>query len=278
MQRFVDRRTSTLLRSLSRQAGPILGGIGADGAVTVEGHVVGRLIGVRFEPERGESELENRALRGAVERVVAPEIARRLGELAAEGDEAFALEGGVVAWRGLAAGEICGGGPFKPRVRLIGEIAADAARERAARRLEAYVAGEASRRLAPLKRLTEAISDGQLKGLPRGVAYQLVERFGILDRRRADEHIRALSRNERRVLKSLGVRFGAFSLYPSGLAYARSAGDRHGVRRTGRAALAPQRRGPHRLAASAPAARGAQPPWSSRGRGLRRSSARAREA
>ncbi len=214
MQRFVDRRTSSLLRSLNRHAGPILGGIGPEGAVTVEGHIVGRLMGVCFEPERGESDLENRALRGAVEKVVAPEIARRLGELAAEADEAFALEGGgVVAWRGLAAGQICGGGPFKPRVRLIGEIGADAARERAARRLEAYVAGEASRRLAPLKRLAEAISDGQLRGLPRGVAYQLVEQFGILDRRRADEHIRALSRNERRVLKSLGVRFGAFSLF-----------------------------------------------------------------
>ena len=35
----------------------------------------------------------------------------------------------------------------------------------------------------------------------------------MLDRRRADEHIQALSRNERRVLKSFGVRFGAFSLY-----------------------------------------------------------------
>ena len=91
MQRFVDRRTSTLLRSLHQHAGPILGGIGADGEVTVEGHVVGRLSGVHFEPERGASALENRALRGAVERAVAPEIARRLGELAGEGDEAFAL-------------------------------------------------------------------------------------------------------------------------------------------------------------------------------------------
>ena len=62
MQRFVDRRTSTLLRSLHQHAGPILGGIGADGAVTVEGHVVGRLSGVHFEPERGASALENRAL------------------------------------------------------------------------------------------------------------------------------------------------------------------------------------------------------------------------
>ncbi|MBV9076278.1 MAG: hypothetical protein JO048_02200, partial [Methylobacteriaceae bacterium] len=214
MQRFVDRRTSTLLRSLSRRAGPVLGGIGSDGAVTVEGHVVGRLAGVQFEPERGQSELENRALRGAVERVVAPEIARRLGELAGEGDEAFALRpGGVVEWRGFAAGRISGGGPFKPRVRLIGDIGAEPSRERAARRREAFVAGEASRRLAPLKRLTEAISDGRLKGLARGVAYQLAEQFGILDRRRADEHVRALSRQERRALKSLGVRFGAFSLH-----------------------------------------------------------------
>jgi ATP-dependent RNA helicase SUPV3L1/SUV3 len=214
MQRFVDRRTSTLLRSLSHHAGPVLGGIGADGAVTVEGHLVGRLTGVHFEPEHGHSALENRALRGAVERAVAPEIARRLGELAGETDEAFALKaGGIVEWRGLDAGVIAGGGPFKPRVRLIGEFGADTARERAARRLEAFVASEASRRLAALKGLIEAIADGRLRGLARGVAYQLTEQFGILDRRRADEHVRALSRQERRVLKSFGVRFGAFSLY-----------------------------------------------------------------
>ena len=193
MQRFVDRRTSTLLRSLHQHAGPVLGGIGADGAVTVEGHVVGRLTGVHFEPSAARTELENRALRGAVERAVAPEIARRLGELASEADEAFALKGGgLVEWRGLAAGEIIGGGPFKPRVRLIGDFGADAARERAARRLEAFVAAEASQRLAALKRLIEAIADGRLRGLARGVAYQLVEQSGVLDRARAEEHIRAL--------------------------------------------------------------------------------------
>ena len=214
MQRFVDRRTSTLLRSLHERTGPILGGIAADGEVTVEGHVVGRLTGVHFEPARADTALEARALRGAVERAVGPEVARRLGELASETDEAFALgEDGVVAWRGIAAGEIAGGAPFKPRVRLIGDFGNDAARERAARRLEAFVASEASRRLAPLKHLTEAIADGRLRGLARGVAYQLVERFGVLDRRAAEEHIRALSRSERRILKSFGVRFGAFSLY-----------------------------------------------------------------
>jgi ATP-dependent RNA helicase SUPV3L1/SUV3 len=214
MQRFVDRRTSALLRSLNQRAGPILGGINEEGAVTVEGHLVGRLAGFHFEAERGETALENRALRGAVERVVAPEVARRLGALASEDDAAFALAlGGVVNWRGDAAGEIVGGEPFAPRVRLIGEFGAEPQRERAARRLEAFVAAEATRRLSALKHLKEAIEDGRLRGLARGLAYQLVEQFGVLDRRGADQRIRLLSRNERRTLKALGVRFGAFSLY-----------------------------------------------------------------
>jgi ATP-dependent RNA helicase SUPV3L1/SUV3 len=214
MQRFVDRRTSALLRSLSDRAGPILGGIDPGGAVTVEGHLVGRLTGFHFEPERGATALENRALRSAVERVVAPEVARRLGALASEGDEAFALSpGGLVAWRGEPAGEIAGGSPFAPRVRLIGEFGAEPQRERAARRLEAFAAAEASRRLGALKHLKEAIGDGRLKGLARGLAYQLVEQAGALDRRVAEGSIRALSRHERRMLKGLGVRFGAFSLY-----------------------------------------------------------------
>ena len=218
MQRFVDRRTSTLLRSLRHQGGALMHGVNADGTVTVEGHVVGRISGVHFEPERGASALEDRALRGAVERAVAPEVARRLGELASESDEVFALQpDGTVSWRGLATGQIVGGAPFKPRVRLIGDFGADAARERAARRLEAFVAGEASRRLAPLKGLIEAIATSHLRGLARGVAYQLVEQFGVLDRRRAHEHVSALSKNERRALKGLGVRFGAFSLYLPGL-------------------------------------------------------------
>ena len=182
--------------------------------MTVEGHLVGRLAGFHFEPERGATALENRALRGAVERVVAPEVARRLGALASEADEAFALApGGVVNWRGEAAGEIVGGEPFAPRVRLIGEFGAEPQRERAARRLEAFAAAEATRRLSALKHLKEAIEDGRLKGLARGLAYQLVEQFGALDRRAADARIRLLSRNERRTLKALGVRFGAFSLY-----------------------------------------------------------------
>jgi ATP-dependent RNA helicase SUPV3L1/SUV3 len=217
MARFVDRRTSALMRGL-RVREDMLAGVAADGAVTVEGHYVGKLTGVQFEPAHGSSVLEEKALRAAAQHAVGPEIARRLGNLASEPDEAFALNpDGVVLWRGEPAGVISGGQPFAPRVRLFGDLGPEPARQRAARRLEAFIAGEAARRLAPLRKLEAAVADGKIKGLARGLAYRLIEAGGIIDRAEVREETRTLSQVERRTLRGLGVRIGAFSLFMPGL-------------------------------------------------------------
>jgi len=217
MARFVDRRTSALMRGL-RVREDMLAGVAADGAVTVEGHYVGKLTGVQFEAAHGSSVLEEKALRAAATHAVSPEIARRLGALAAEPDEAFALTpDGAVLWRGEAAGVLAGGQPFSPRVRLLGELGHDAARQRAAQRLEAFVASEATRRLSPLRRLEAAVADGKIKGLARGLAFRLIEAGGVLDRTRVRDETRALSQVERRALRGLGVRLGAFSIFMPGL-------------------------------------------------------------
>ena len=218
MQRFIDRRTSALMRGL-RLRGEVLAGVADDGAVTVEGHFVGRLRGAHFEAAQGSSTLEDKALRAAAQRAVAPEVSRRLGRLAAEPDTAFALQpDGMVLWRGEAAGQISGGSsPFSARVRLFGELGPEAPRERAVRRLEAFVAAEAGRSLAALRRLETAVSDGRLKGLPRGIAYRLIESGGVVNRRAVQSDLRVLSQGERRALRSLGVRIGAFSIYLPGL-------------------------------------------------------------
>ncbi|HEY1929579.1 MAG TPA: helicase-related protein [Caulobacteraceae bacterium] len=212
MARFIDRRTSVLMRSLG--AGEdLLAGVGADGVVTVEGQFVGRLQGVRFEPAQGSGALEARTLRAAVQKAVGPEVARRLGRLAQEGDEAFAFEAsGDVLWQGESAGTLFGGDPFKPSVRLHGELGPPLARERAARRLEAFVAGEASRRLSSFKALADAVASGSLKGLARGIAYRLLENGGAMDRRAVETDLAHLSRGERRALRAVGVRFGQFAI------------------------------------------------------------------
>ncbi|MBS0363621.1 MAG: phosphonate-binding protein [Proteobacteria bacterium] len=213
MARFVDRRTSALMRGL-RVREDMLAGVAEDGAVTVEGHFVGKLSGVRFEAAQGASVLEEKALRAAATHAVGPEIARRLGKLAAEPDTAFALApDGVVLWHGEAAGVIAGGEPFKPRVRLLGDLGHEAARQRATQRLEAFVATEAARRLASLKGLETAVADGRIKGLARGLAFRLIEAAGIVDRALVRAEVRSLSQVERRALRGLGVRLGAFSIF-----------------------------------------------------------------
>ena len=211
--RFVDRRTTALMRALNVREDAVAE-VEADGEVVVEGHAVGRLSGIDFQIDKGGSALEDRALRHAARQAVAPEIARRLGRLAADGDEAFSVTpDGAVLWRGAQAGRIVGGDWFAPRVRLLGELGPAAARERAQRRLEAWLASEAGRALRALRRLKAAVENGTLKGLPRGIAYRLVEAGGIIDRREVEPDLAALSQAERRTLKSFGIRAGVHSVW-----------------------------------------------------------------
>jgi ATP-dependent RNA helicase SUPV3L1/SUV3 len=213
MARFIDRRTSALIRGLG-QSEDLLAGVAADGTVTVEGHFVGRLDGLAFDGAKGATSLEAKALRAAAQRAVGPEIARRLGRIAAEPDEAFALlPDGQVVWRGEAAAALASDRPFAPRVRLFGDLGAAPARERAARRIEAFLAAEAGRRLPSLRRLEAAVASGALKGLPRGLAYRLIEAGGVLARSGLEAELKSLSQAERRALRGLGVRIGAFALF-----------------------------------------------------------------
>ncbi len=219
MARFIDRRTSVLMRQLGERE-TMLAGVGQDGAVTVEGHVVGHLAGVTFTPEKGASALEEKALRNAAVRAVGPEIARRLGALSSEPDDAFALSpDGAILWRGEIAGVVrssstSGGGELlSPRARLLGELGPAAVRERAERRLDAFLAAEVDNKLAALRKLQSALAGGDLRGLPRGLAHRLLEAGGLLDKRPVEPELKALSQAERRTLKALGVRIGAFSLF-----------------------------------------------------------------
>ena len=219
--RFVDRRTTALMRALNVRE-DTLAGVADDGEVTVEGQVVGQLQGVRFSAEKGASALEDRALRQAAIRAVGPEVARRLGRLAAEPDEAFSVApDGDVLWRGVLTAKVLAGpngaDAFSPQVRLLGDLGPAPARERAKRRIEAWLAAEAGRALRDLRRLRQAVEAGTLKGLPRGVAFRLIEAGGLIDRREVERDLAALSQIERRTLKAFAIRVGAHSVWLPGL-------------------------------------------------------------
>ncbi len=247
-QRFVDRRTSVLMRRL-RDKEEIAAEIGADGKILVENHYVGRLDGFRFTPDASSDGIHGRATRHAAAKVLAGELADRADALAAAPDEAIALKAnGRIVWAGseiarLEKGETA----LKPRIALFAdEHLAAADRERVQKRLEAWLDAELRAKIAPLIVLSEA---SDLSGLARGLAYQLTENLGVLRRETASAEIKALDQAARAQLRKYGVAIRRLQrLYP-GAAQARrgrSGADAVGApfrsrarHRRGRAARAP---------------------------------------
>jgi ATP-dependent RNA helicase SUPV3L1/SUV3 len=122
-QRFVDRRTSVLMRRL-RENTMLEAEITKTGDVTVEGQHVGRLEGFRFvpDPQAGDGEA-GKALRAAATKALAGEIDARAEKLSGSGDEAFILSNdGTIRWHGEAVAKLVGGDKvLAPRVRILSD-------------------------------------------------------------------------------------------------------------------------------------------------------------
>ncbi|MFN5719188.1 MAG: helicase, partial [Bradyrhizobium sp.] len=101
-ERFVDRRTSVLMRRL-RENSVLNTEIGKTGEVIVEGHAIGRLDGFTFAPDAAEAGSDAKALQAAAQQVLAREIDARAEKLGAAPDEQFVLTSdGTIRWTGDA--------------------------------------------------------------------------------------------------------------------------------------------------------------------------------
>ena len=220
-QRFVDRRTAVLIRRL--EAGErLLSVVKKSGEVLVEGEYVGQLEGFRFLLDKTADKDEAKALLSAARRALALEIPARLRTLEQEPESAFALDrSGRIVWRGATVARL-GTGPsaLRPQVvPLASELLESAERERLRKALGRWLEHHLRGKLRGLYRLSEA----DLSGPARGLAYQIVERLGTLPRGPVAGQLRTLSKAERKSLTDLGVRLGAASLYLPALMKSRSA-------------------------------------------------------
>ncbi|MES1990039.1 MAG: helicase-related protein [Pseudomonadota bacterium] len=211
-QRFIDRRTSVLMKRL-RQNEDLMAAVNSDGEVLVEGEYVGRLQGFVFVPDLKAEGVHASVLREASEPVIALEIAARAARLTAAPDSAIQLsEHGRLIWDGHPVAELKNSDvPLSPRVELLaGEELRDASREAVAARLEAWTKAHFAAVLAPLVTLRDA---EDIEGLARGIAFRLIENFGSLNRETVSEDIHALDQAARGQLRKYGVRFGGYSIF-----------------------------------------------------------------
>jgi ATP-dependent RNA helicase SUPV3L1/SUV3 len=187
--------------------------IGKSGEVTVEGHVIGRLDGFMFAPDASAEGSEAKALNAAAQKALGGEIEARATKISqASNDQIVLATDGALRWTGDLVGKLTAGDDtLRPRVRVLAdEHLTGPARELVQTRLDLWLKTHIEKLLAPLFSLTAA---DDITGVARGVAFQLVESLGVLERQKVAEEVKGLDQPARATLRKYGVRFGAYHIY-----------------------------------------------------------------
>lgn len=211
-KRFVDRRTSVLMKRL-RENAMLEAEISVNGDVFVEGHAMGQLSGFRFTPISGMEGPDAKAVQAAAYKALALEFEARAARLHASGNNDLAIgSDGLVRWLGDPVARLVGTDHIlHPRVILLAdEQLTGIARDHVAARVERFVNHHISTVLKPLDDLSRA---EDLQGLAKGLAFQLVENLGVLFRRDVADDVKSLDQDGRASMRRYGVRFGAYHIF-----------------------------------------------------------------
>ncbi|MDU8927502.1 helicase-related protein [Alisedimentitalea sp. MJ-SS2] len=211
-QRFVDRRTSVLLRRL-KQKEALVAEVNDKGEVTVEGHVVGRLEGFRFAADKSGGNQEAKTLKQVSQQALAPHFNLRADRFynAPDTEIDFTEQGGLM-WGEHAVGKLVAGAePLKPAVQaFVDEEAGEDVVQKVTRRLQHFIDRKVATLFEPLLNMSR---DEELGAMPRGFAFRLVENLGVIRRDEVAAEVKDLDQDARGQLRKHGVRFGQFTIF-----------------------------------------------------------------
>ncbi|SEL70246.1 ATP-dependent RNA helicase SUPV3L1/SUV3 [Sphingomonas palmae] len=216
-QRFVDKRTTALMRKIGAGAGELPVEIGAEGEVTIDAHAIGRLDGFRFTVAPEARAADKRLLLATAEKRLGTERRRRAEAVIAADDEAFALaeDGGIVAHGSELARLARGSSLARPAVVLDPALACldPQLRERVATRVRDWVTASIAKRLPALAKLAEATRAAEAGPALRSIAGALETGAGIAARAPLTASLDALDGGARHWLRRAGVTIGALDLF-----------------------------------------------------------------
>jgi ATP-dependent RNA helicase SUPV3L1/SUV3 len=220
-ERFVDRRTTVLMRSLGNDAGLLDVDVSAEGAVTVEGEAIGTLAAFRFTSDPSVSLGERKRLLAAAETRLPKELARRAARLAEAPDHALALSGAMgagvtILWNGNAVATLERGADWlTPRIVPDAGLdrVADPSKAACVARIQRWIAGQLERRMSGLLEARAFQDDPATPAPLRAILAQLVAEGGCLSRDAIAEPLAALSPDCRRALGRVGFVIGALDLF-----------------------------------------------------------------
>lgn len=216
-QRFVDRRATIMARVLMDGADLNAEIDAKEGTVKVEGEHVGHIKGLVFSPDPSILDSSARPVFTAARRVMVKEVENRVQQLLVDNDGAFRLtEAGQLLWRENQVGHLSKGESLLfPAVEVIhNDLLQGTDREKIRQRIEKWTRAHLRNRMKIFHELQAA----PLKGTARGLAFQLVENFGLINRESITDFLNDLGKDERKALYEQGVRIGRFAVWMRGLA------------------------------------------------------------
>jgi len=212
-ERFVNRRTSILMKTLGQDAGPLPVSTTPDGTVLVEDEPIGRMHGFAFTVDHRANHEDRRMLLAAGEKALPRLLTERAEALVAAGFEGVTLNDGAVLWQGRTIARLQLGDDAT-QVRLVPErdlaMLPEPARATFRTALDLWLAARL-RPLDPLARLREAARDPAVGSQARALLLTLIAGKGYVARDAAGlEH---LPKDLRPLLRRLGVTFGALDVF-----------------------------------------------------------------
>ena len=211
MQRFVDKRATALNRK-GKDTPALFTAIGKDNQVLVEGHIVGRITGFRFQPDRARDAREAKALHTAAAPAFAQEMADRVAKLEKAEDKDIHLTAqGIISWGEIEIARLRKGRDLlEPSVELTpNDIADGGLQARIVTRLEKWLQAYLADRL----RILIAPKTDKMSPPARGLLFQLREGLGSCRADQAREQTGSLTEEDRILFAKMGLRMGRDWIY-----------------------------------------------------------------
>jgi ATP-dependent RNA helicase SUPV3L1/SUV3 len=216
-ERFVNRRTAVLMRTMGKDAGLMRVALDEKGRVTVEDQPIGHLEGFRFVVDADASVEDRKLMLAAAEKHLPQLLALKAQALIKDELGELVIEQGEIRREGKTVARLeRGKSPARPRLVLAKELGLleAAHKARLTEALELWLEGELAP-LAPLRALEEAARDPEAGSEVRALLLTLADGNGAILREQAG--LAHVPKERRPLLRKLGVTIGGLDVYVSAL-------------------------------------------------------------
>lgn len=216
-ERFVNRRTAVLMKTMGKDAALLKVELAEDGTVSVEGEAIGHLEGFRFVVDAKANHEDRKLLLAAAEKHLPRLLSEKANALVQSELGDLTIENGQIM-RGtqIVATLHQTKDVTRPRLELAKELGAldqvqrESLGEALAHWLEVTLAP-----LAPLRKLEEASRDPEAGSEVRALLLQLIAGAGTIPRETAG--LAHVPKEKRHLLRKLGVNIGSLDVFAPAL-------------------------------------------------------------